>query len=661
MRANCIGNSFWKGRNKKIVKKLKEQGVSTIIDFFAKMLEKDMPPPPEPDEDELDEDELEEEVVEKTWEEIEEERILAEKDAKANTYIDMPSFMNEFEEFRRFKEPTTGRYYWVNIKTKEELWNCPVPGTVISVGDWIRALDHAYQRAYWYNKLTLERVWVLPAAQHSKARKYTESALALRRARGFPDPPKSVSGAGGPGRAAVWWVAPTENERFPNTRVSVNRYRLDTSEDPLNPEWEFKGTQVFQLDDCDDGVLPVQCVVDELKELTTYRFSVFYANSVGESIESEFSNQMQIVSPLPDGWMEYDAPDGRSFYANNKTKGVTWERPENDPFFIETELFMKFSRREIKKIKRCYAEMDWDQSKAIGEDEWKDVLVELGEQKLCLDDKKFKWLWKISAKDEFGEVNFRECVMMLDEWREVKLNHRGFCAKYMCCLCLKFRAFLNQPRIGAAGNMLSGDEGLKLGDWVKCHHPLVNRPYYHNSKTKETTWEMPDEIRFFINDKLNNDLRRRYDEKQMEEFQKEFQAMDLDGSGAVDEAELGMILENLGENITAERLKGLIKEIDKDGSGEVEFEEFVVMLDAVWRGKGSFGWGKVSDASGDEENKKKLEAMKDNLEEYQEQYEDAQLEEARRKGKQFPHGKHCYCGCRKPPGRVGAKKKKAGG
>jgi hypothetical protein len=209
---------------------------------------------------------------------------------------------------------------------------------------------------------------------------------------------------------------------------------------------------------------------------------------------------------------------------------------------------------------------------------------------------------------------------------------------------------IRAPKVGQSANLLSGDEGLKLGEWVKCHHPLVNRPYYHNPKTHETTWEMPNEIRFFINDKLNNDLRRRYDEDQMNAFQTEFQNMDLDGSGAVDEAELGMILENLGENITASRLKGLIKEIDKDGSGEVEFEEFVVMLDAVWRGKGTFGWGKITDASADEDNKKKMIQMKDNLDEYQEQYEEAQLEEARKKGKKFPHGKYCYCGCRRPPG-----------
>lgn len=102
----------------------------------------------------------------------------------------MPEFMNEFEKFRRFTEPSTGRNYWVNLATKEELWECPVPGKTIVVGDWVRALDNTYQRAYWYNKVTMERLWALPEEQHKTAKKFTKNALALRRARGFPDPPK---------------------------------------------------------------------------------------------------------------------------------------------------------------------------------------------------------------------------------------------------------------------------------------------------------------------------------------------------------------------------------------------------------------------------------------------------------------------------------------
>ncbi len=650
LQEKCMGRRFWRKKKKRILKKLKEHNVHTLVDFFAKMIEKDMPPPPEVEDDDLveDVDSDEEELVEKSWEQIEAERVAAEQEAKVNEYINMDMFVNEFEEFRKFTEPSTGRNYWVNTKTREELWECPAPGVTIMIGDFVRALDHTYERAYWYNKRTMERFWNLPQTEHANAKKYTKNALALRRARGFPDPPTSVSCAGGAGRAAVWWPRPNEHEKFPNTKVYVLRYRLDFSEDPANPEWEYKGKECLTLEDGDGGSLPVQHSVVDLKELSVYKFSVIMENSIGESVESEFSNQVKIISPLPNGWIEYDLDDGRSFYANAKTKQVRWDRPESDPFYIETELFLKFSRREMKKIKRCYAEMDWDQSLKINVDEFKDILVEIGEHKLVDDEKKFKWLWKTAEKDEFGEIGFRAVVVLLDEWREVKMNHRGICARYICWPCIKMYERRFAPKVGKGAKMLTGDDGKKMGEWVKCNHPLVDRPYYHNSKTKETTWEMPNDIRFHINDKLNNDLRRRYDASQIEEFQKEFQTMDLDGSGAVDEAELGLILENLGEKITASRLKGLIKEIDKDGSGEIEYEEFVVMLDAVWRGKGTFGWSRVTDTTGDKESKKKLDAMKENLDEYTEEYENQQLEEARRKGKKYPHGKYCYCGCRKP-------------
>ena len=112
----------------------------------------------------------------------------------------------------------------MNTTTREELWDCPVPGKTIVVGDWVRVLDQTYQRAYWYNKFTMERVWTLPEDNHEKAKKFTKNALALRRARGFPDPPKSVSASGGAGRAVVWWVVPPENDRFPNDKVGVKRY-----------------------------------------------------------------------------------------------------------------------------------------------------------------------------------------------------------------------------------------------------------------------------------------------------------------------------------------------------------------------------------------------------------------------------------------------------
>jgi hypothetical protein len=216
-------------RAKKVKKMLASQNTETLVDYFAKMLEKGMPPPPTFDEDDLDieedADSDEGSYHEETWEEIEAKRLEAEREAKLREYEDMEVFKNEFEEFRRFKEPATGRYFWVNTKTKEELWNVPAPGVTITIGDYVRALDFTYERAYWYNKITRERFWVLPEENQEGAKKFTKNSLAIRRARGFPDPPKVVSAAGGLGRAAVWWVEPMDNDRYPWIALHVCRYR----------------------------------------------------------------------------------------------------------------------------------------------------------------------------------------------------------------------------------------------------------------------------------------------------------------------------------------------------------------------------------------------------------------------------------------------------
>ena len=54
-----------------------------------------------------------------------------------------------------------------------------------------------------------------------------------------------------------------------------------------------------------------------------------------------------------------------------------------------------------------------------------------------------------------------------------------------------------------------------------------------------------------------------------------------DGSGKIDKGELGALLASLGEELTDEELTALMKEIDADGDGEVDFEEFKTLLAAL--------------------------------------------------------------------------------
>jgi len=52
--------------------------------------------------------------------------------------------------------------------------------------------------------------------------------------------------------------------------------------------------------------------------------------------------------------------------------------------------------------------------------------------------------------------------------------------------------------------------------------------------------------------------------------------------------------------------------------------------------------------------------MSDNLDELTEEYENQKLADARKKGIKFPHGKFCYCGCRRELNKYGQPVKRGG-
>merc|ERR1719428_1397662 len=58
-------------------------------------------------------------------------------------------------------------------------------------------------------------------------------------------------------------------------------------------------------------------------------------------------------------------------------------------------------------------------------------------------------------------------------------------------------------------------------------------------------------------------------------LKQEFDAYDEDRSGYIDVKELKELLEKLGEELSEEELEQAFKELDQDGSGEIEFFEFV--------------------------------------------------------------------------------------
>ena len=67
-------------------------------------------------------------------------------------------------------------------------------------------------------------------------------------------------------------------------------------------------------------------------------------------------------------------------------------------------------------------------------------------------------------------------------------------------------------------------------------------------------------------------------EEQILEFKEAFKLFDKDNGGSIDVDELKDALESLGQVVTEESVQELVDEVDEDGSGEIEFDEFLVLM-----------------------------------------------------------------------------------
>ncbi|MEH2339844.1 EF-hand domain-containing protein [Nostoc sp.] len=67
-------------------------------------------------------------------------------------------------------------------------------------------------------------------------------------------------------------------------------------------------------------------------------------------------------------------------------------------------------------------------------------------------------------------------------------------------------------------------------------------------------------------------------EQEIEKLWQAFKVLDVDGNGAISTEELGEVMRSLGQNPTETGLRDLIKEIDVDLSGTIDFEEFKTLM-----------------------------------------------------------------------------------
>ncbi|ORY93919.1 calmodulin 2 [Syncephalastrum racemosum] len=66
--------------------------------------------------------------------------------------------------------------------------------------------------------------------------------------------------------------------------------------------------------------------------------------------------------------------------------------------------------------------------------------------------------------------------------------------------------------------------------------------------------------------------------EQISEYKASFDLFDKDGNGFIDSKELGAVMKSLNMTPSEGELKDMIQEVDADGNGTIDFNEFLTML-----------------------------------------------------------------------------------
>ncbi|KAL7472577.1 hypothetical protein ACHAXS_012946 [Conticribra weissflogii] len=88
-----------------------------------------------------------------------------------------------------------------------------------------------------------------------------------------------------------------------------------------------------------------------------------------------------------------------------------------------------------------------------------------------------------------------------------------------------------------------------------------------------------DNVEKFVMDSKKSSTRRPgLTDDEIEELRQAFDLFDTDGSGTIDPKELRAAMQSLGFEAKNQTIYQMIQDIDKDGTGEIEFDEFLDLM-----------------------------------------------------------------------------------
>lgn len=74
---------------------------------------------------------------------------------------------------------------------------------------------------------------------------------------------------------------------------------------------------------------------------------------------------------------------------------------------------------------------------------------------------------------------------------------------------------------------------------------------------------------------------KKYTSKQMAEFKIQFLAFDKDKDGLITAEELNTVFKSINQVYTEEEITDMITDIDQDGDGKINLQEFIVYMEST--------------------------------------------------------------------------------